>query len=89
MSIHAQTPHPRFEKPAAKKLLVVKMPSLEWKCSLSCNFYTSFQLIISNMLNVPTVRFKRLALEVVAFSLEPRQIKSLRHEFEKFDVDHR
>ena len=41
------------------------------------------------MLNVPTVRFKRLALEVVAFSLEPRQIKSLRHEFEKFDVDHR
>jgi len=32
--------------------------------------------------------FKRLALEVVAFSLEPSQIKSLRHEFEKFDFDH-
>merc|ERR1712196_297733 len=31
---------------------------------------------------------KRLALEVVAFSLEPSQIKSLRHEFEKFDSDH-
>ena len=53
------------------------------------HFYPSFQFIISNPWYLCTVRFKRLALEVVAFSLEPSQIKSLKHEFEKFDFDHR
>lgn len=74
------------ERPECDELLL--HPWLNSKDHLAAIQSPVNESVLGNLVNFRKFSaLKRIALEVVAFSLEPAQIESLRSDFEKFDTE--